>query len=309
MRRTSILAIGLLLAAAPGAVAASSTATSQTNSPLEFNAPASFAVRTATPTPVTKQEAAKQEVAKQEVAKQATAKPASGPAVPKPVPSNAPASLVLTSPGQSGGLASTQVPATTLVAAAKQRKTSVYAKQTDKLPFKTFDNAVNFSGRHVFVVIGQEGTWYKVQLPSRPNGVTAWVKASDVTVYRHDYAIQVSLSQHKLTLYKGGLPVLTDTVAVGSSKYPTPTGTYFVRELAKPSNPRGAYGPYAFGLSAYSNVLQTFGRGDGQIGIHGTNQPKQLGMSVSHGCIRMNNTTITKLAKMLPQGVPVTILA
>jgi lipoprotein-anchoring transpeptidase ErfK/SrfK len=98
-------------------------------------------------------------------------------------------------------------------------------------------------------------------------------------------------------------------VAVGSPKYPTPLGSFYMRELARPRNPKGAYGPWAFGLSAYSNVLQTFGRGDGQIGIHGTNQPDLLGQSVSHGCIRMRNATITKLAQMLPQGVPVEIVA
>lgn len=290
MRRISILTIGFLISAAPSALAAQSAAPNQASAALEFSAPASFAV--ATPTPAS-------------ASKPIAPKPASGPAVPKATTPQASATPTLAIPVQKAS--SGQVPVATLVAAAKQRKTNVYAKQTDKLPFKTFDNAVNFSGRHVFVVVGQEGSWYKVQLPSRPNEITGWVKANDVTVYKHDYAIHVSLAQKKLTLFKGGAPVLTDTVAIGSAKYPTPTGTYFIRELARPSNPRGAYGPYAFGLSGYSNVLQKFGRGDGQIGIHGTNKPKQLGMAVSHGCIRIDNNTITKMAKMLPQGVPVII--
>jgi lipoprotein-anchoring transpeptidase ErfK/SrfK len=56
-------------------------------------------------------------------------------------------------------------------------------------------------------------------------------------------------------------------------------------------------------------VLQTFNGGPGQLGIHGTNQPQLLGTKVSHGCIRMSNEDITRLAGILPLGVPVEILA
>jgi lipoprotein-anchoring transpeptidase ErfK/SrfK len=69
----------------------------------------------------------------------------------------------------------------------------------------------------------------------------------------------------------------------------------------------GAYGPYAFGLSAHSNVLYSFGGGPGQIGLHGTNNPASLGTNASHGCIRISNAGITKLARLLPLGTPVTI--
>ena len=41
--------------------------------------------------------------------------------------------------------------------------------------------------------------------------------------------------------------------------------------------PNGAYGPYAYGLSGFSNVLDEFNGGDGVIGIHGTNEPEAIG--------------------------------
>ncbi len=198
-------------------------------------------------------------------------------------------------------------PVVTVIAAARNRLTPVYQTPTATKPFASLDNRKNFSGRHVFLVLAQEGNVYKVQVPMRPNGRTGYVKASDVTLYQHDYAMSVDLSDHTLIVYKGGKEVQRETVAVGTAKYPTPTGSFFLRELAKPGNPRGAYGPWAFGLSAYSNVLQKFGRGDGQIGIHGTNQPRALGTNASHGCIRMKNASITKLAQTLPQGVPIEI--
>ena len=202
-----------------------------------------------------------------------------------------------------------KAPTVTVVAAALKRMTPVYETATATKPFKIFDNRLNFSGRHVFIVIAQEGNSYRVQLPMRPNGRVGYVRAADVTLYQHDYALKVDLSEHTLIVYKAGKEIQRDTVAVGQSKYPTPTGLYFLRELARPSNPRGSYGPWAFGLSAYSNVLQKFGRGDGQIGIHGTNEPAALGTNASHGCIRMTNASITKLAKTLPQGVPIDIVA
>ena len=75
-------------------------------------------------------------------------------------------------------------------------------------------------------------------------------------------------------------------------------------------DPAGPYGPFAFGLSAHSNVYARFGfGGDGRIGLHGTNDPSGLGHDVSHGCIRMSNPGIVKLVNVLPLGVPVNIVA
>ena len=71
--------------------------------------------------------------------------------------------------------------------------------------------------------------------------------------------------------------------------------------------PSGPYGRYAIGLSGRSEVLTEFAGGDGQIGIHGTNDPSSIGKRVSSGCIRLRNEDIEKLAALLPLGVPVII--
>jgi lipoprotein-anchoring transpeptidase ErfK/SrfK len=75
----------------------------------------------------------------------------------------------------------------------------------------------------------------------------------------------------------------------------------------KQSDPTGPYGQYAFGLSAFSNVLCHFGGGPREIGLHGTDEPQLLGTSMSHGCIRVNNSIIGRLAGILPLGTPVVI--
>jgi len=43
------------------------------------------------------------------------------------------------------------------------------------------------------------------------------------------------------------------------------------------------------------------------VAIHGTNAPWLIGQAVSHGCIRMNNAAITRLARVVPLGTPVRI--
>jgi lipoprotein-anchoring transpeptidase ErfK/SrfK len=54
-------------------------------------------------------------------------------------------------------------------------------------------------------------------------------------------------------------------------------------------------------------VLHEFEGGNGEIGLHGTNEPWAVGTDVSHGCIRVYNSVITRLAHELPLGTPVRI--
>jgi lipoprotein-anchoring transpeptidase ErfK/SrfK len=46
----------------------------------------------------------------------------------------------------------------------------------------------------------------------------------------------------------------------------------------------------------------------GFVGVHGTNQPELVPGRVSHGCIRLRNEDILRLARLLPVGTPVKIL-
>jgi lipoprotein-anchoring transpeptidase ErfK/SrfK len=163
----------------------------------------------------------------------------------------------------------------------------------------------------VFLVKEQQGSWYHVYLPVRPNGSNGWVRASDVTVQDNPYRIIVSADAHRLTLEKDGVVQRRFKVGIGRGEYPTPGGVYYIKELLAPPDPDGAYGPYAYGLSGFSEIkeLENFEGGDGVIGIHGTNDPSSVGANVSHGCIRMYNDDITALSKILPLGTPVTIEA
>jgi lipoprotein-anchoring transpeptidase ErfK/SrfK len=150
-------------------------------------------------------------------------------------------------------------------------------------------------------------TWLHVYLPARPNSSQGWVHTDAVTLSEDGYLVEVNLSLHKMTVLHDGLVMMSIPIGEGRSALPTPTGTFFIVDLLKQPNPAGEYGPYAFGLSAFSDVLQSFGGGPGEIGIHGTDNPESVGASLSHGCIRVSNATITTLAELLPLGTPVLI--
>lgn len=162
----------------------------------------------------------------------------------------------------------------------------------------------------VLLVKDDRGDWLEVYLPVRPNGSTGWIKASDVTVSTHDYEIEITLADFHLALSQGDEVVFETTVAVAADNTPTPGGVYYTTELIRPLDaPDGPYGSYAYGLSGYSEVWESFNGGPGQLGIHGTNDPSKIGTQVSNGCVRMRNEDIDRLVEefQLPLGVPVII--
>jgi lipoprotein-anchoring transpeptidase ErfK/SrfK len=158
-----------------------------------------------------------------------------------------------------------------------------------------------------FRVLERRPGWLKVQLPIRPNGSSGWVAESDVVVTSTPYRLIISMDRHRLDVLREGRRIARHEVGVGKVATPTPKGTYYLTELIQPPDPKGSYGPYAFGLSAFSETLKTFAGGPGQLGLHGTDAPHGLGTDISHGCIRVSNAVITELAADLPLGTPIEI--
>lgn len=196
-----------------------------------------------------------------------------------------------------------------IVARAKDTRVAVYRKPSDRTPMRQVSRRT-VDGRRlpvVFLVVDRRPGWVRVLLPVRPNRSRGWVRARAVTLRTSPYRVEIRLRAHRLIVRDRTGVVLRTGIAVGRAVSPTPTGRYFLADLLRPPDPKGFYGPYAFGLSAYSPVYTSFAGGDGQIGIHGTNQPAVIGTDVSHGCIRVRNAVIRKLAKRLPLGTPVRI--
>jgi lipoprotein-anchoring transpeptidase ErfK/SrfK len=149
-------------------------------------------------------------------------------------------------------------------------------------------------------------TWYRVQLPLRPNGVVGYVRASAVDVARVRTRIVVDLSSRQVTLFRNGRVAIRTRAAIGSSATPTPTGSFYVNQRLIPDDPSGPFGPGAIGISAFSNVLTGWTQG-GPIAIHGTNQPSSIGRSVSNGCIRVRNPVLLRMFEAALAGTPVIV--
>jgi lipoprotein-anchoring transpeptidase ErfK/SrfK len=214
----------------------------------------------------------------------------------------------------------TTVPATPHfeVATAKPRSVEIFSSPVQPEPTRSLDNPQpsGASPGQTFplrmLVVEDRGDWLKVMLPIRPNGSSGWVRRSVVDLETHDYHAVVELGEHRITVWKGNDVFLQEPVGVGASgRTPTTQGLFYTTELYSvlPSQ-QGGYGPYAFALSGFSEVLYSFGEGGtGVLGLHGTGDPSGLGKDVSNGCIRMSNAGITKLAQTLPLGTPVEIKA
>jgi lipoprotein-anchoring transpeptidase ErfK/SrfK len=146
--------------------------------------------------------------------------------------------------------------------------------------------------------------WLHIRIPMKPNGRTGWVPAdmlSQLYVVRTQLAI--STAGRKAILRKNGRVIWQAPVGVGKAGTPTPKGDFWIRELLRGGN--GAYGPWAFGTSAYSNIREW--RAAPVVGIHGTNQPGLIPGTPSHGCVRVRNNKISQLVKLMPIGTPVKI--
>ena len=226
-------------------------------------------------------------------------------------PTTRPASISTTTPATTPSL-----PAyASLVAVAVGPQVVVYSQPAPAAAKRSFPNPWSVDPQHPAAVVDQvflvesrrPDGWIKVLLPVRPNGSAGWVRASNVTIHEVTYSVKVEKRAHQITVFDHGAVLYRGPVAVGKPSTPTPAGKYYVRVLIQAQNPNTVYGPYAYGLSSHSDALSSFDGGDAEIGLHGNNDASVLGHDVTHGCIRMDNTEITKLAALLPLGTPVEI--
>lgn len=105
--------------------------------------------------------------------------------------------------------------------------------------------------------------------------------------------------------------------SVGSEEKPTPTGTLKIKEVL--ANPNYRYNPkYKFsGIKSKQPFTINPGpnnpvgamwiglAGDEGYGIHGTGDPSRVSKSDSHGCVRLTNWDVLRLAQSVKKGVEV----
>jgi L,D-transpeptidase catalytic domain len=149
-------------------------------------------------------------------------------------------------------------------------------------------------------------TWIRVRLPILPNNSTGWIPRGVLGNF-HVVHTHLFLNRATFTLWlqRDGKTVFETRVGIGKPSWPTPAGQFYVRDmLTRFHDP--FYGPLAFGTNARSDVLTDW-PGGGFVGIHGTNQPSLIPGRISHGCIRLKNSAILRLGKLMGPGTPLTI--
>ncbi len=201
-----------------------------------------------------------------------------------------------------------QAPATRWLVAKASGSVVVYGRPSSSAPVRATLSKLNPHGYATLMLVRQtrqiDGvTWYGVRLAMRPSGANGWVRASSVGTYATVAKIVIDVSARRLSVYRRGKLMGRFTVAVGSTAYPTPTGSFFINEKFRPVPAGGAFGVLAMGLNAYQPRLPT----RGALAIHGTNDDANIGQAVSDGCIRLHNADVLKVSAWVPSGSPVVI--
>jgi L,D-transpeptidase catalytic domain len=186
------------------------------------------------------------------------------------------------------------------------RRSPTRAKVVAELPTRTPEGTTN-----IVLMLGETRRgagrlWVRVRAPGLRQDVRGWVPRSALGGYT---AVRTRLVVDRArliaTLLRDRRPVFRARVAIGMPSTPTPSGDFYVRnQLHRYRSP--FYGPLAFGTSARSSGVTDWPAG-GFVGIHGTNRADLIPGRVSHGCIRMSNPDIVRLARLMPVGTPMTV--
>jgi lipoprotein-anchoring transpeptidase ErfK/SrfK len=131
-------------------------------------------------------------------------------------------------------------------------------------------------------------------------------------------SLDVSVKENMLTVHAGEKIIAAFPVTVGSRETVSPIGHWTVRAIAKMPNFR--YDLKMLNEGERSSHFHLLPPGPNNpvgviwialnkkgIGIHGTDDPESIGRSASHGCIRLANWDIVKLAGLVKKGTAVTV--
>jgi lipoprotein-anchoring transpeptidase ErfK/SrfK len=131
-------------------------------------------------------------------------------------------------------------------------------------------------------------------------------------------AVKVDMKTSMLAVYESEKLIAAYPVTIGSAQTKSPVGDWTVRGVAKMPNFR--YDKAMLNHGVRSGNFHVLPPGPNNpvgviwialnkkgIGMHGTNDPDSIGRSASHGCMRLANWDVVRLAAKVKAGVPVSI--
>src|SRR5947208_10216249 len=131
-------------------------------------------------------------------------------------------------------------------------------------------------------------------------------------------SVKIDTKTNMLGVFEADKLVAAYPVTIGSTQTASPIGEWKVQRITKlprfrwdeemlkhgqrsgkfymlPPGPRSPVGVIWIALNKKG------------IGLHGTNAPETIGRSVSHGCVRLTNWDVVRLAQKVKAGVPISI--
>lgn len=141
---------------------------------------------------------------------------------------------------------------------------------------------------------------------------------SDTPNVSDPFLIHISIKESFIEVRAGEKLAAAFPVTVGSHQTVSPIGKWKVMKVVK--LPSFRYDPEMLKHGERSSNFHLLPPGPNNpvgviwialnkkgIGIHGTNDPDSIGRSASHGCIRLANWDVVKLAGLVKPGMPVII--
>ena len=157
------------------------------------------------------------------------------------------------------------------------------------------------------VAIRKGVRWAEVLLPKRPNGSRGWVLQDRMELTSTSIRLKIDVSDRRLSVFRKNRRIMYVPVAVGKDATPTPTGRWFAIAESLRGTPGGFLGTFILPITGFSETLNEFAGGDGRGAIHGTTLPALIGTQASHGCVRMYNSDVNRLARLARPGTPLAI--
>jgi lipoprotein-anchoring transpeptidase ErfK/SrfK len=128
--------------------------------------------------------------------------------------------------------------------------------------------------------------------------------------------IEVDKTRRQLRAFGGDVLLAVYPATVGSAERPAPDGEWAVRTVA--ANPTYTYDPSRLTFGKASNGKLTIPPGPNNpvgstwidltmetYGIHGTPDPRLVGKTASHGCVRLTNWDVRQLSQAVKKGTVV----
>jgi len=159
--------------------------------------------------------------------------------------------------------------------------------------------------------VDEEDTTKEQGSKGKDQDKTAKDGASKITV-------RVDVKTNMLGVFDGEKPIAAYPVTIGSERTESPVGEWKVRGVARMPNFR--YDKAMLDKGERSADFHMLPPGPNNlvgviwiqlnkkgIGLHGTSEPDAIGRSASHGCVRLANWDVVRLAAKVKAGVPVSI--